>query len=104
MVGEIRDKETANLAVEAALTGHLVLSTIHTNSATATIQRLINMEVEPFLLASAMKMVISQRLGKRLCKHCQVVDEISDLKRKKVKDQLINIMEEDEINKLVFHK
>jgi len=62
MVGEIRDKETATLAVEAALTGHLVLSTIHTNSATATIQRMINMGVEPFLLASAMKMVISQRL------------------------------------------
>jgi type II secretory ATPase GspE/PulE/Tfp pilus assembly ATPase PilB-like protein len=62
MVGEIRDKETATLAVEAALTGHLVLSTIHTNSATGTIQRMINMGVEPFLLASAMKMVISQRL------------------------------------------
>jgi type IV pilus assembly protein PilB len=62
MVGEIRDKETATLAVEAALTGHLVLSTIHTNSATGTVQRLINMGVEPFLLASAMKMVISQRL------------------------------------------
>jgi type II secretory ATPase GspE/PulE/Tfp pilus assembly ATPase PilB-like protein len=62
MVGEIRDKETATLAVEAALTGHLVLSTIHTNSATGTIQRMINMGVEPFLLASAMKMVVSQRL------------------------------------------
>jgi type IV pilus assembly protein PilB len=62
MVGEIRDKETATLAVEAALTGHLVLSTIHTNSAAGTVQRLINMGVEPFLLASAMKMVISQRL------------------------------------------
>jgi type IV pilus assembly protein PilB len=62
MVGEIRDKETGTLAVEAALTGHLVLSTIHTNSAAATIQRLLNMDIEPFLLASAMKMVISQRL------------------------------------------
>jgi type II secretory ATPase GspE/PulE/Tfp pilus assembly ATPase PilB-like protein len=71
MVGEIRDKETATLAVEAALTGHLVLSTIHTNSAAGTVQRLINMGVEPFLLASAMKMVISQRLAKRMCQHCK---------------------------------
>ncbi len=67
MVGEIRDKETAMLAIEAALTGHLVLSTIHTNSAAGTIQRLINMGIEPFLIASALKMVISQRLVKRLC-------------------------------------
>ncbi|MCP4524186.1 MAG: type II/IV secretion system protein, partial [Candidatus Gracilibacteria bacterium] len=71
MVGEIRDQETAVLAVEAALTGHLVLSTIHTNSATGTVQRLINMGVEPFLLASAIKMVISQRLGKRICSDCK---------------------------------
>ncbi len=70
MVGEIRDKETAMLAIEAALTGHLVLSTIHTNSAVGTIQRLSNMGVEPFLIASALKMVISQRLVKRLCPHC----------------------------------
>jgi len=104
MVGEIRDKETATLAVEAALTGHLVLSTIHTNSATATIQRLINMEVEPFLLASAMKMVISQRLAKRLCQSCKKPEEISELKRKKVKDHLINIMDEKEIEQLVFQK
>lgn len=104
MVGEIRDKETATLAVEAALTGHLVLSTIHTNSATATIQRLINMWVEPFLLASAMKMVISQRLGKRLCPHCRVKEELSEIKKKKIRDHLIDIMEEEEINNLEFHK
>ena len=65
MVWEIRDKETALLSIEAALTWHLVLSTIHTNSATATIQRLINMWIEPFLIASALKMVISQRLVKK---------------------------------------
>ena len=104
MVGEIRDKETATLAVEAALTGHLVLSTIHTNSATGTIQRMINMGVEPFLLASAMKMVISQRLGKRICKECMVVEEFSDIKKQKIKKFLINIMEETEIDQLVFHK
>jgi len=79
MVGEIRDKETATLAVEAALTGHLVLSTIHTNSATGTIQRMINMGVEPFLLASAMKMVISQRLWKRLCHECKKPENMSDI-------------------------
>ncbi|EKE29358.1 MAG: Type II secretion system protein E [uncultured bacterium (gcode 4)] len=70
MVWEIRDKETAMLAIEAALTGHLVLSTIHTNSAAGTIQRLINMGVEPFLITSALKLVISQRLIKRICKKC----------------------------------
>lgn len=104
MVGEIRDKETATLAVEAALTGHLVLSTIHTNSATGTIQRMINMGVEPFLLASAMKMVISQRLGKRLCKDCKQVEEINELKMKKIKSFLSNIMAEADIEKLVFQK
>lgn len=104
MVGEIRDKETATLAVEAALTGHLVLSTIHTNSATGTIQRMINMGVEPFLLASAMKMVISQRLWKRLCSDCKVPDELSEEKKKKIKDFLINIMDENEIEKIEFQK
>lgn len=70
MVGEIRDKETATLAIEAALTGHLVLSTIHTNSAAGTIQRLINMGIEPFLITSSVKMIISQRLVRRLCPAC----------------------------------
>jgi len=103
MVGEIRDKETATLAVEAALTGHLVLSTIHTNSATGTIQRMINMGVEPFLLSSAMKMVISQRLWKRLCTQCKKPEELSDLKRKKVIWYLENIMEKEEIEKITFY-
>ncbi len=70
MVWEIRDKETAMLAIEAALTWHLVISTIHTNSASGTIQRLINMGIEPFLIASALKLIISQRLIKRVCKNC----------------------------------
>ncbi|PID86390.1 type II secretion system protein GspE [Candidatus Gracilibacteria bacterium] len=104
MVGEIRDKETATLAVEAALTGHLVLSTIHTNSAAGTIQRLINMGVEPFLLASAMKMVISQRLGKRICKDCKAVEEISEVKRKKIKELLSNLMSSEDIDEIVFYK
>mgnify|MGYP005628238339 CR=1 FL=1 len=104
MVGEIRDKETATLAVEAALTGHLVLSTIHTNSATGTIQRMINMGVEPFLLASAMKMVISQRLWKRICQNCKAPIELTPQARKKVKDFLLPIMDEKEIDGLTFYE
>jgi len=102
MVGEIRDKETATLAVEAALTGHLVLSTIHTNSAAGTVQRLINMGVEPFLLASAMKMVISQRLGKRMCPHCKQQYHPTEAEKIKIKEHLGPIIDED-IEDLVFY-
>lgn len=104
MVWEIRDKETATLAVEAALTWHLVLSTIHTNSATATIQRLINMGVESFLLASAMKMVISQRLVKRLCSNCKGPAEIKPHIRDQVKWYLQWIMDASEIERLTFYE
>ncbi len=69
MVGEIRDSETASLAINAALTGHLVLSTIHTNSAAGAIPRLIDMGVEPFLLASTIRVVVGQRLVRRLCEN-----------------------------------
>jgi len=71
LIGEIRDKETAQIATQAALTGHLVLSTIHTNSAPATITRLIDMGVEPFLIASSLICVISQRLVRKLCEKCK---------------------------------
>jgi len=67
MVGEIRDKETAQLAIQAALTGHLVLSTIHTNNSIGVIPRLIDMGVDPYLIAPTLKMAISQRLAKTLC-------------------------------------
>jgi type IV pilus assembly protein PilB len=67
MVGEIRDQETAGLAVNAALTGHLVLSTLHTNSAAGAVPRLIDMGVEPFLLSSTLNIVVAQRLVRRLC-------------------------------------
>lgn len=70
-VGEIRDKETAELVVHAALTGHLVLSTIHTNTAIGVIPRLIDMGVEPFLISSALNLAIAQRLVKRICAHCK---------------------------------
>lgn len=71
MIGETRDVETAQIAVQAALTGHLVLSTIHTNNAPATITRLIDMGVEPFLISSSVLAVIAQRLVRKLCEHCK---------------------------------
>jgi general secretion pathway protein E len=71
MVGEIRDRETAEIAVQASLTGHLVLSTVHTNDAVGAITRMRDMRVEPFLLASTLRAVIAQRLVRRLCQHCR---------------------------------
>jgi type IV pilus assembly protein PilB len=71
MVGEIRDRETAQIAVESALTGHLVLSTLHTNDAPTAITRLTEMGIEPFLVASAIDCVVAQRLARLLCKHCK---------------------------------
>ncbi len=70
MVGEIRDKETAEIAIQAALTGHLVLSTLHTNDAPSTVTRLIDMGVQPYLVASALVGVVAQRLLRRVCQHC----------------------------------
>ena len=71
LVGEIRDIETANIAIESALTGHLVLSTLHTNDAPSTISRLIEMGVEPFLVGSAVDAILAQRLARRLCSNCK---------------------------------
>ena len=70
MVGEIRDSDTAKIAIEAALTGHLVLSTLHTNDAPSTLTRLNEMGVEPFLTAAAVSAVLAQRLARKLCTHC----------------------------------
>jgi type IV pilus assembly protein PilB len=70
MVGEIRDYETAEIAIKASLTGHLVLSTLHTNDAPATINRLLNMGVEPFLVASSVNLIVAQRLARKVCKDC----------------------------------
>lgn len=71
MVGEIRDFETAEIAIKASLTGHLVLSTLHTNDAPATVNRLLNMGVEPFLVASSVNVIIAQRLARRICLECK---------------------------------
>jgi type IV pilus assembly protein PilB len=76
MIGEIRDFETAEIGVKAALTGHLVLSTLHTNDAPATINRLLNMGIEPFLVASAVNLITAQRLARRVCEECKVPEEI----------------------------
>jgi len=74
LVGEIRDQETAAIAVKAALTGHLVLSTLHTNDAPSTVSRLVNMGIEAFLVASSVNLVCAQRLVRRICDHCKTED------------------------------
>lgn len=74
MVGEIRDTETAEISVRASLTGHLVLSTIHTNDAISTITRLIDMGIEPFLVAASLSGVVAQRLVRRICQECKTID------------------------------
>jgi type IV pilus assembly protein PilB len=75
MVGEIRDFETAEISVKAALTGHMVLSTLHTNDAPSTINRLLNMGIEPFLVSSAVNCIVAQRLARRICAEC-VADDL----------------------------
>lgn len=77
MVGEIRDLETGGIAVKAALTGHLVLSTLHTNDAPATINRMIDMGIEPFLVASSTNLIMAQRLVRRICKNCKEPEQLS---------------------------
>jgi type IV pilus assembly protein PilB len=76
MVGEVRDFETAEIAVKAALTGHLVLSTLHTNDAPATISRLLNMGVEPFLITASVNLVLAQRLARKVCVDCKRPHEV----------------------------
>src|SRR6202022_1705682 len=77
MVGEIRDRETAQIAVEAALTGHLVLSTLHTKDAPSALTRLTDMGIEPFLVASALDCVVAQRLARTLCTYCKRAMDLS---------------------------
>lgn len=82
MVGEIRDKETASTAIEAALTGHVVLSTLHTNDAPSVIMRLMDMGVEPFLLNAAITGVLAQRLARKICNDCKVQEKPNDAQKK----------------------
>ncbi|WP_368503646.1 GspE/PulE family protein [Alkalihalophilus sp. As8PL] len=81
MVGEIRDTETAEIAIRASLTGHLVLSTLHTNSAIATIPRLIDMGIEPYLVVSSLSGVVAQRLVRKICKDCAIWHEPTEMER-----------------------
>ena len=91
MVGEIRDFETAEISIKAALTGHMVLSTLHTNDAPSTISRLLNMGVEPFMVTASVNMVVAQRLGRLICKNCKeaVEVEVQDLRELQVPEELI---------------
>lgn len=78
-IGEVRDGETARIAADASITGHLVLSTVHTNSAAATPMRLVDMGIEPYLVASALPLVAGQRLARKLCVNCAEIEEHPDL-------------------------
>ncbi|RKZ01270.1 MAG: type II secretion system protein GspE, partial [Candidatus Hydrothermota bacterium] len=77
LVGEIRDHETASIAIKAALTGHLVLSTLHTNDAPSAVSRLIDMGIEPYLVAASLNLVVAQRLVRKICNYCKVPDNPS---------------------------
>ncbi len=95
MVGEIRDAETAELAVHAALTGHLMFSTLHTNTAIGAIPRLIVMGIEPFLLSSSLRLVVAQRLVRRICEDCKEKKEVPDSVKKKVMEEISRISKEE---------
>ncbi len=90
MVGEIRDDETAELSVHAGLTGHLVLSTLHTNDALGSILRLVDMKVEPVLLSSILRVILSQRLARRLCVHCK--KEVEDVYKNKLIEEAKEVL------------
>jgi type IV pilus assembly protein PilB len=98
MVGEIRDKETAELAVHAALTGHVVLSTLHTNDSVGAIPRLIDMGVEAFLLGSSLRAIVAQRLVRRICQFCKEEFKLSESARTVIERNLAGISEEEKKN------
>ncbi|MEK9177026.1 MAG: ATPase, T2SS/T4P/T4SS family, partial [Patescibacteria group bacterium] len=88
MVGEIRDVETASIAINTALTGHLLLSTLHTNDAATTLPRLLDMKAEPFLVASTVSLAIAQRLVRRICPDCKAPHELTRTEHAALKDSL----------------
>lgn len=96
MVGEIRDEETADIAINSALTGHLVISTLHTNDAATTFPRLMEMGVEPFLIASSVNLIIALRLVRKICDHCKLsyIPETSELEMLKQNIEVLNCMHE----------
>ncbi|QDG49932.1 type IV-A pilus assembly ATPase PilB [Persicimonas caeni] len=97
MVGEIRDFETAEISIKAALTGHMVLSTLHTNDAPSTINRLLNMGIEPFLVTSALNVIVAQRLARRICQDCKEPFDVP-------KETLIDMqVPEDKLDATIYH-
>jgi type IV pilus assembly protein PilB len=105
MVGEIRDSETANIAINAAMTGHLVLSTMHANTAATNLPRLIDMEIEPFLVASSVNIIIAQRLVRKVCTRCRESYELSKKKaiEKNFPEQVIEKVFKKKEKVRVFH-
>jgi type IV pilus assembly protein PilB len=95
MVGEIRDGETAELAVHAALTGHLMFSTLHTNTAIGAIPRLIDMEIEPFLLASSLRIVVAQRLVRKICDNCKEEKKVPESVKQSIEKEIANVSTEE---------
>lgn len=107
MVGEIRDTETAELVVHAGLTGHLVFSTLHTNSAWGAIPRIIDMKIEPFLLSSTLNLVMAQRLVRKNCSNCKSKETLPPALLEKIKGEIKNIPTDylgDSANKLEFYR
>jgi type II secretory ATPase GspE/PulE/Tfp pilus assembly ATPase PilB-like protein len=108
LVGEIRDLDSAEIAIQAALTGHLLLSTIHTNSASGAIPRFLSMGVKPFLLAPALNAVIGQRLVRKICEHCKVKDELNAEKLERINKILSTLPAEEtknvDLNHLQFYR
>ena len=98
MVGEIRDEETANLAIHAALTGHIVLSTLHTNDAIGAIPRLVDMGIGPFLLPSSLNLIIAQRLTRRLCPDCKKEIAVSPQVTRVIKEEIAKLSPEQQKN------
>lgn len=95
LVGEIRDNETADIAIQSALTGHLVLSTLHTNDSVGAVNRLANMGVEPYLVAASMVAALAQRLVRRVCKHCKVEDEHISRRERAEIAEVLGVQAED---------
>lgn len=106
MVGEIRDSETAGIAVNSAMTGHLVLSTLHTNNAATTLPRLLDMGIEPFLVASTVQVIIAQRLVRQICGKCRVSYGLEEEDKKifEGSDDLKKLIEKKDLNKLRLYK
>ena len=96
MVGEIRDRETAELAVHASLTGHLVFSTLHTNDAPGAIPRLIDMGIEPFLLTASMNAIMAQRLVRKICQSCKKTIPVAEEIKKMIQNDLKGIPKDEE--------